>query len=422
MGNVWSTRRRIGGLLAAWGVLSVIAGCLHPIDDPPRQPQAPPVSGLPVIDVQTEDMLPVVSKESYLGAEITVFESEAMKDTTLSHAGEIRGRGNTTWGFPKKPYRIKFSEKVSLFGLEPAKNWVLLANYLDPTLIMNTVAFELGKRFGLPFTHHAVHVELVLNGVHQGSYVLTEHKQVGKGRLDIDEEEGFFIEFDTYFDEEPKFRTEVYDLPAMIKSPENRGNGYSEGYAFVRDAVGRLETLLYNDGNAAPDPEYRALVDLQSFVDFIMIHEITKNGEIGHPKSTHMYMDSDSIIHMGPLWDFDWAYGIGSAGDGYFFGPRVASDKHAFFRRFFDDPVFVSLYQNTWNSMKPEIDDMESFIATKGVELGVSRQLDASIWRGSANFANMLTGDTLDFAQEITRMQTWWRDRMDYLDAAINEL
>lgn len=416
MGNKLDDWRRLGIL---WAAAGLFAGCLDPSGGKPAPRAELPASGLPVVEVWTEGRRPIVTKESYLDADIAVVaagdvDSEAPRAFL---AGGIRGRGNTSWAFPKKPYRVKFDEKTSLFGLEPAKSWVLLPNYLDPTLVMNTVAFELGNRFGLPFTHSAVHVELVLNGVHQGSYVLTEHKQVGKGRVDIDEEQGFFVEFDVYFDEEPKFRTPIYELPVMIKSPEDRGNGGAEGYAFVRDAIGRLESLLYNEGSAAPDPEYRERVDLQSFVDFMMVHEITRNDEIGHPKSIHMYMDTDSVIRMGPLWDFDWAYGIGAAlGDGYFSGPRVPAGRHAFFQRFFDDSVFVARYRETWNRMKPEVDDMEDFIAAKAVELGTSRRLDAAIWSGTAGFANMPPGDTLDYAGEIARMQAWWRERVDYLD------
>ncbi|MDR1353523.1 MAG: CotH kinase family protein, partial [Treponema sp.] len=60
----------------------------------------------------------------------------------------MRGRGNSTWKANKKPYRIRFREKTSLFGYEKARSWVLLAKNQDTTLILNTTAFELGRRIG----------------------------------------------------------------------------------------------------------------------------------------------------------------------------------------------------------------------------------------------------------------------------------
>ncbi|MDR1971935.1 MAG: CotH kinase family protein, partial [Treponema sp.] len=125
----------------------------------------------------------------------------------------------------KKPYRLKFIEKQKLFGLTKAKSWVLLANAGDKTLIRNSIAFEMGQRFDLPFTNHYIPVELVLNGEYRGSYLLTEQIQTGKGRVDIvddyDEDEDmadeYLVELDNYYDEEPKFRTSTVPFPVMIK-------------------------------------------------------------------------------------------------------------------------------------------------------------------------------------------------------------
>jgi hypothetical protein len=78
---------------------------------------------------------------------------------------EVKGRGNSTWGYPKKPYRLKLNKKAEICGLGKAKNYVLLANHLDPTLMLNSVAFKIGRLLELPFTNHAIPVDVVLNSI-----------------------------------------------------------------------------------------------------------------------------------------------------------------------------------------------------------------------------------------------------------------
>jgi hypothetical protein len=147
--------------------------------------------------------------------------------------------------------------------------------------MMNTIAFKLGSEMDLPYTNHAVHVELVLNGVYEGSYVLTEQVQVGKGRVDIDEDDGFLVELDSYYDEEPKFTTGSSQLPVMIKSPEDLTD--PAGYDFVKNKINELDNLLF--GEDFPENGYRDLIDIDTFVKFLIINEITGNSELSYPKS-----------------------------------------------------------------------------------------------------------------------------------------
>jgi spore coat protein CotH len=362
---------------------------------------------LPIIIINTVNSAPITSKENYTTADIRIIDSHN-ESYCLETTTEIRGRGNTTWGYPKKPYRIKFFEKQSLFGYQKAKSWVLLANYQDPTLIMNTIAFELGQRFGLPYTNHYVHVELVLNGVYEGSYVLTEQVQVGKGRVDIDEDNGFLVELDVYYDEDPKFRTSRYDLPVMIKSPEDLGD-----YSFVENAINELETALSSD--SFPESGYRDLIDMDTFIDYLLITEIVRNGELGHPKSTYMYKDKNGKISMGPLWDYDWAFGYAGGGHTYFTTADGRIMGHSFFARFFDDPVFRTKYKERWNEKYEDIFSMGeegNYLDMMAVSLEKSQRENYRVWQWK---------DAVNYSHEITKMKIWWNDRISYLNEEINK-
>ncbi|MDR2094238.1 MAG: CotH kinase family protein [Treponema sp.] len=375
--------------------------------------ESPQATGLPVMKIDTQGNQSITSKENYVKMNIRILDPNNTANNVErdGYKDEIRGRGNSTWSYPKKPYRIRFKkgEGQPLFGLEKARNWVLLANYIDPTLIMNTVAFELGHRIGLPYTNHYIPVEVFLNGVYQGSYLLTEQMQVDKGRVDIDEDEGFFVELDSYYDEEPKFRTNLYDLPVMIKSPEDLED--PAGYDFVKNAINALEAAMKAD--SFPDSGYRDLIGMNTFVDFLLINEIVGNGELGHPKSTYMYKDKGTAkISMGPLWDFDWAFGYTGSGHAYFTSPNVRSWKHAFFQRFFEDPVFTTEFKIHWTTNYAEIASMTDFIDEQAEILKKSQAENFKVW---------WKNDNINYNQEIEKMKTWWTERVAYLHAEINK-
>jgi hypothetical protein len=137
-------------------------------------------TGLPVIRINTRNGKAITSKEEYISARIEIIDPHNSVNNIKTEV-DIRGRGNTTWNAPKKPYRLRFPQKQAVFGLAPAKSWVLLANYQDTTLILNSIAFRMGELFDFPFTPHYVHVEVILNGRYEGSYVLTEQIQTGRG-------------------------------------------------------------------------------------------------------------------------------------------------------------------------------------------------------------------------------------------------
>ncbi|MDR1585998.1 MAG: CotH kinase family protein, partial [Treponema sp.] len=270
-------------------------------------------------------------------------------------------------------------------------------------------AFELGQRMGLPYTNHYTPVEVFLNGVYQGSYLLTEQMQVGKGRVDIDEDEGFFVELDKHYDEEPKFRTDLYNLPVMIKSPEDLDD--PSGYDFVKTAINGLEAAM--EADTFPESGYRDLINMDTFVDFLLINEIVHNNELWYPKSTYMYKDKgDAKISMGPLWDFDWAFGYTGSGHAYFNSPNSRSVKNAFFQRFFEDSVFTAQYKAHWNAKYVDIARMPAFIDEQAEKLRKSQAENFKIW---------WTGDTIDYFNEIEKMKTWWTARVAYLNTEINK-
>ncbi|MBO7215201.1 MAG: CotH kinase family protein, partial [Clostridia bacterium] len=190
---------------------------------------------VPVIKINTNG----ASIDSKIDYTDMTFSLEKVDNPLTNVEGGIRLRGNSTKDFAKKPYRIKFDSKQSLFGLEKAKSWVLLAEYLDPSGLRNYSAFKLASQMpDLAFTPTPHKVEVYLNGENMGLYTLCEQVQENKGRMDIELDEitadmtdlfdfNFFISMDASCREdedavldETYFYLEEYDRYFELKYPE----------------------------------------------------------------------------------------------------------------------------------------------------------------------------------------------------------
>ena len=103
---------------------------------------------LSIISINTVNLAPIVSKDDYING---TFEISGENEDLVTNL-RIRGRGNTTWSFPKKPYQIKFDNKENVLGMPKDKKWILLANYSDKTMLRNELAFVLSRFSNLDWT------------------------------------------------------------------------------------------------------------------------------------------------------------------------------------------------------------------------------------------------------------------------------
>lgn len=281
-----------------------------PIDSVTRIERADRIPRIIITTDSAVDEIP--SKEYYLEATIAIEgngQFESMPPTRVS----IKGRGNSTWSFPKKPYRLKFSKKISLLGLEKAKSYALIANYIDGTLMRNVFAYKAAEMLGVDYSNHCVPVDVVLNGKMRGSYFLTEKLGINSGSVDIDEEKGALIEFDIAMDENYCYRTPRYDLPLMVKDPD-LNDWADKDTTFLTQAwmdtlkadIAMLELAV---SGTDFDVRLEDYVDLEDLADYVLIQLVCSNQECNYPKSTFMWRESrDDKWHFGPVWDVDWAF------------------------------------------------------------------------------------------------------------------
>ncbi|MBO4332332.1 MAG: CotH kinase family protein [Paludibacteraceae bacterium] len=380
-------------------------------------------TGLPVVYIKTENGNDILSKTDFLKARILIISEEGK--TLYANSTQIKGRGNYSWFFsPKKGYRIKLDEKAGLFGMHDAKNWILVANYSDPTNLFNTVALELGNRLQMDFCNHTQHVELVINGKHLGNYLLTEKIETKKGRVEVNTKKGGFLaELDTHLDEKYSGSSKHYNLPLMIHSPEKEA-------AFKRAMflINKIDSAISNNNFTYKD--YAPYVDVESLAKYLLHSELICNLEWMHPKSIYVYSyDEYDKLHFGMPWDYDWAFGDARYFDpdrsySYFENPTFQSMGKSvikpclegenagfhFFNRFFQDSEFCRIYRKTWRTYYKDIRSIDSYIDQMFKKMSVSNKLDAEKW-----LPFKYNEDSLS-----TCFQNYMRTRIDAIDKRIN--
>jgi hypothetical protein len=336
-------------------------------------------------------------------------------DGTVNYEGStsIRGRGNSTWGYPKKPYNLKLDEKAEILGMPKHKRWSLLANWMDRTLLRNRVAFEIASYTDMDWNPSGEFVEVILNGKHIGNYLLCEHIKVDKNRVNIHELEegdidgGYIMELDVYYDETYKFKSAIRQLPYMFKDPDEVNE---QQIAFMQNFINELEASLYDDAKFA-ERDYLNYMDIDSYIDWWFVHELARNWEPNHPKSTYMYKDKGGKLHAGPVWDFDWET----------FTPNnwfVLKDA-LYYKRLFEDPEFVKRVKERWTMLKPGFDKVVAFINEEAKRIAPSEKMNHPLWPINQTVNR---DESLSFDDAVKRMKEAYETKLSWLDKAIKEM
>lgn len=260
-------------------------------------------TALPTVYLNTPDSVAIKSKDKWIEGSTIRITGAADDSWNFSEIPlSVKGRGNSTWNQPKKPYALKLNKKKSVMGMPEGKRWVLIANYLDNSFMKNSMAFYLSRQLGMVYTVRGEFVDLVLNGEYVGLYWLGEAIKADTDRVNIDEDNDYLIELDNYYDETWKFMSSVRNLPYMIKNDDSMN---TERLEALEAAVTDLENRLYPQ-EGEPD---LSKIDIDSYIKFWLVNELMGNSnEMGHPKSCYFtYTVSDGIFRAGPVWDFDWS-------------------------------------------------------------------------------------------------------------------
>ena len=292
-------------------------------------------SKLPVCYLTTDDgEFPSEQKEKHSGW-LRIQGNAGFKEQ-YDGAMVVNVRGNTSAGYPKKPYKLKLDKKASPFGLGSvkSKHWVLLANMPDMSNMRNKLAYDFAASIGV-MGMKSTWVEVVLNGRYDGLYQFCEQIRVAKDRVNVFDWEGYsedsgytaedlswldpslvdvnggwLFEFSAEMDEVSRFtvRSGNLEMKTMVNSPEylntNRAM-FDSARDFLRNY---FDACTSASRRSAEGRRYSAYCDVDSMVGYFLVQELFGNQDAG-AKSRYAYKDIGGKLVWGPVWDFDHAAG-----------------------------------------------------------------------------------------------------------------
>lgn len=400
---------------------------------------------LPVITIKTKDGAQIRDKKTYIKGTVTISDPDGLYWDTPELVLEmtengIRGRGNTTWDMPKKPYKLKFDDKVSIFGLPADKEWVLLANYADKTLLRNVVAMKLSEIVGMKWTPAMLPVEVYLNNDYIGCYTFSEHKKVSKNRVNLNiatetDNTGdlvtgdYYLEIESRQDEKVCFLSDINHIPMMFSDPEEPTQAQQ---LYVKTYFRDAEIALNGSDFTDPQKGWQKYIDIESFAKAFIVNELTKNIDGNMRKSSFITKERGKKLEMYHLWDYDLTIGncdymaslsngIATNGpEGWFIKTTSMDQGINWFIRLSQDPAFCAKVKEIWNRSYPQFVDVIDFIDRQARLIDDAQTRNFQRWDilGTYVWPNMVV--TGKYSSEVAYMKDFYAKRLEWLNDAFN--
>ena len=380
-------------------------------------------TGLPVVYIDTDGARPVESKDIELAAVMKI-QGAGGYGSLQPASCNVKGRGNINWNFDKKPLKVTFRDRVSLLGLPEGSTWVLLANFVDRTLMRNLVAMKVSSLTSLAWTPRCVPVELVLNGNHEGSYLLIEQVEVDENRVDVSREDGFLLEVDFHYDNEVQwldphgFGYMLAGTPFAVKYP-SPGALDAAKESYIKEYVSQTANVLYSAGFADPAKGYGKWINVDSFVDYWIVNELLGNPDLSTPGSIYFHKEGGGKLVAGPCWDFDWC--LTDYGTTIQEWAGSLNENAFWYARLFKDPEFKRRVGQRIAELLPELQGVADYIDDCGRQLAASAELNFALWNPAVdrwrNKGLLINGDEkLTFEQAVVRLRQVYLRRLALME------
>lgn len=386
-------------------------------------------TNLPCVVIHTKDGVEPWDKETYIESIVAIIGADGK---LLQDTAGVRLRGNASMGFPKKPYRIKFNHKHKVLGSPAkAKNWVLVNNYGDKTLMRNIVAFHVSEVMEMPYTPFIQAVDVLVNGEYKGCYQLSDKIEVKKGRVEVQEmapedvsgealSGGYLWEVDSY-----AYTEQVYFYT-------NKGIGITVHYpkddeiqeaqlSYIHDFCQALENRAYKA--SAYNTSWREYVDYSTFARYFLINQLCGNPDLYW--SMYMYKQrGDQKAYTGPVWDFDIAfdndnriYPLKNATD-YTYG--IAGESATFAKKIlFADQQAKDEMLELWHVMRNHgitAEKLTEYVDQVAEELEQSQRLNFIRWPILSQYVHQNPVALGSFSAEVERLKAYLEMRVEWMD------
>ncbi len=309
----------------------------------------------------------------------------------------IERRGHSSQDQPKRPYSIELRDPLGedlnapLLGMPAESDWVLDAVYLDKSAVRNAFSYELARRMG-QYAPRTRHVDLVLNGEHQGVYVLTEKIKRGTERVDIAKlnygdtlmpgvSGGYIVKIDRQdrppvphwiSGHPPPHASSDQEIRFLFEYPSAPHAAQAD---FIEDFMDQFEDGLAASTFTDPAIGYKRYIDMRSFIDYFIITELGRNVD-GYRRSAFLHKqaaaDGGKLL-AGPLWDMDLAWGHADfcgatdmTGWAYEFGFSCPEDRRQvpfWWARLLEDVSYRDSLRCRWDELRNDVLATQALLA-----------------------------------------------------------
>jgi len=401
------------------------------------------LTNLPSVYINTVGNVAITSKDDYVQATL-----EMVADSTVpglyNDSTEIRGRGNSSWGLAKKPYRLKLYNQTKLLGM-PANDeiWTVLANHADKTLFRNALAFEISERCGMYYTPAYRYVDVTLNGNYIGNYMIADQVERNKARVNLDKLEvtdsvmpditgGYLLEVDGFAEMStaegalfPEGFYSDWSNKVSIKYPkDDEINGLQRSY--IINHYNAFENAVRNFVVGTTDTSALSqYLDFEAFANWYITTEMTANPDCVW--SIYMKkMRNDDRFYFGPIWDNDISFGncnriYSVSNDGrsesILLECFLNTNARNLVNKILTVPEMLHLVGRRWEQIKPGFkDSILNHIDSMTTLLNASQALNFQRWPvlNSVVYNELTARGT--YSAEVAFLRDYMSDRIDYLD------
>ncbi|SMG24597.1 CotH kinase family protein [Fibrobacter sp. UWB13] len=375
-----------------------------------------PYANIPRIVIYTENQQKIKDRETEIPAKLQIWGKKKAESEILDLT--IRGRGNSSWGMPKKSYKIEFAKKQSMLGMPKDKDWALIANYADKTLMRNFIAYRLSAALGAYYAPRCEFAELYLNGEYLGVYLLTETIKISENRVNIPKNDySYIVEVDGRYNknEQVVFSDVITEngtgIAFRVHDPKNATDNVLDT---VQDHIQNFENF-FKTIQVGKDNSVDEWIDVDESIKHYWVQELSKNTDARFYTSVYFSWVKGEIIKMGPVWDFDLAFGNhgtekNNAIEDWFL--RVL-----WYEYLFQDSVYREYAKKMWNEKSHLFASVLDTIDYVSVKLKKSTQNNFKRWNVLGISEGCLHQSFDSYEDAVDDLKIWISKRIQWIDS-----
>lgn len=270
-----------------------------------------PYAGIPRIVIETENFRQIRDRETEIPAKMQLWSESSPISDVINLT--IKGRGNSSWIYmPKKSYKIELTKKQELLNMPQNRDWALISNYADKTLMKNYLVYHLSSKLNAFYSPRCEFIELFLNNDYLGVYLLTETIKIGKNRINIPKNDNsYIIEKTQSYQEDDQLiysQTSKEDSNGVRFKVHYPQNATIEILTTIREHIEKFEKHLMKN-TKEQDNLMDQWININEYTKYYWVQEFSKNPDAATYSSIFFSWIKGGTITMGPVWDFDIAFG-----------------------------------------------------------------------------------------------------------------